>query len=355
MIAVQGLEWLFTAVLVCDQNGQVQYANPAAEDLFMLSRRELCRHALSDLFVDAALLQQALDKAVAQQSGLIEHDLALTLRHDRRTLHATLALTRIEDGQWLLEWQPLDLERRLAHEERWRLQQQANQELIRNLAHEIKNPLGGIRGAAQLLELEIGQRTELLEYTEVIKQEALRLQALVERLLSPHRPRHVTEVNIHGVLEHVCRVVQAEGYEQLNIVRDYDVSLPPLAADEEQLIQVGLNLMHNAAQAMRGQGRITLVTRAARQVTLARRLHPLVVQWQVIDDGPGVPENLREHIFHPLVTGRADGTGLGLTLSQAFVHQHGGSIEFESQPGRTCFTVLLPLGNASAAPAQEGV
>lgn len=347
MVSLNGLEWLVTSVLICDQRGQIHYANPAAEDMFMLSCKELAKHTLFDLFMDSTPLHH-VQTADLQQSGLIEHDLVLTLRYSQRTLHVTVALTRIENDQWLLEWQPLDQERRLAYEERWQLQRQANQELIRNLAHEIKNPLSGIRGAAQLLELEIGQQSELMEYTGVIKQEALRLQSLVERLLSPHRPRHVGEVNIHEVLEHVCRVIQAASYPELHITRDYDVSLPPLYADEEQLIQVGLNLLHNAAQAMLGCGRITLVTRAARQVTLARRLHSLALQWQVIDNGPGVPEALREHIFHPLVTGRADGTGLGLTLSQAFVYQHGGSIEFESQPGRTCFTVLLPFAGGGA-------
>jgi two-component system nitrogen regulation sensor histidine kinase GlnL len=225
------------------------------------------------------------------------------------------------------------------------LQQQANRELIRNLAHEIKNPLGGIRGAAQLLEHELSDRPELKEYTEVIQEEALRLQSLVDRLLAPHR-RHVrSEINIHEVLERVRSIALAEYPQGLVIRRDYDTSLPHMVADKEQLIQVVLNIVKNAVQAMKAKGEVILRTRVARQVTLARKRHVLALKLQIVDNGPGIPEEIRDHIFYPLVTGRAEGTGLGLTLAQAYVHQHGGSIEFESRPGQTCFTVMLPFSN----------
>lgn len=222
-------------------------------------------------------------------------------------------------------------------------QTQANRLLLRNLAHEIKNPLGGIRGAAQLLEHEL-DKPGLREYTQVIIKEADRLRTLMEKLLTPQHMPHFSALNIHEVLERVRSVVLAELSSGLRIQRDYDTSLPDLTGDKEQLIQVFLNLVRNAAQAMHGKGEIVLRTRIARQVTLMKKRYPLAVMIQVIDNGPGIPAHLRDKIFYPLVSGRAEGHGLGLTLAQDFISQHRGSIEFDSEPERTCFTVLLPLG-----------
>jgi two-component system, NtrC family, nitrogen regulation sensor histidine kinase GlnL len=219
----------------------------------------------------------------------------------------------------------------------------ANKELIRNLAHEIKNPLGGIRGAAQLLETEVAG-SELCEYTQVIIKEADRLQTLVDRLLAPHRhPRRIGEVNIHEVFERVRSVVLAEYPNGLAIERDYDASLPDFRGDKEQLIQALLNLVRNAAQALCGAGTIRLTTRIARQGTIDKVRYRLALDLHVIDDGPGVPDEIRDRIFYPLVSGREGGTGLGLTLAQTFVQQHGGMIECDSRPGRTDFRILLPL------------
>jgi two-component system nitrogen regulation sensor histidine kinase GlnL len=218
-----------------------------------------------------------------------------------------------------------------------------NRELVRNLAHEIKNPLGGIRGAAQLLESEVGG-SSLRDYTQVIIKEADRLQTLVDRLLAPHRhPRLVGDVNIHEVLERVRSVVTAEYPQGLSIERDYDASLPDFRGDKEQLIQAVLNLVRNAAQAMHGRGRILLTTRIARQVTIDKVRYRLALDLHVIDDGPGIPDEIRDRIFYPLVSGREGGSGLGLTLAQTFVQQHGGVIECDSRPGRTDFRILLPL------------
>ena len=221
-------------------------------------------------------------------------------------------------------------------------QTQASRLLLRNLAHEIRNPLGGIRGAAQLLEQEL-EKPGLREYTRVVIQEADRLRSLVEKLLTPQQAPCFSALNIHEVLERVRSLMLAETPSGLVIQRDYDVSLPPLLGDKEQLIQVMLNIARNAAQAMQGQGTIILRTRIARQVTLIKKRHPMAVMVQIIDNGPGVPEHLRDKVFYPLVSGRPDGHGLGLTLAQDFVNQHQGSIEFDSEPGSTCFTVLLPL------------
>jgi two-component system nitrogen regulation sensor histidine kinase GlnL len=244
----------------------------------------------------------------------------------------------------VLEFHPVEQQMKIAREERMLLQQQANQELIRNLAHEIKNPLGGIRGAAQLLEYEL-PRPGLKEYTQVIIKESDRLQSLMDRLLTPSRLPHFAPVNIHEVLERVRRLTLAEYPQGIVIRRDYDLSLPELMGDHEQLIQAILNIVRNAVQAMRGKGEILLCTRVARQVTLARRLHRLAIRLQIVDNGPGIADAIREKIFYPLVSGREGGSGLGLTLAQTFVNQHQGTIECDSRPGHTCFTLLLPLTN----------
>jgi len=212
---------------------------------------------------------------------------------------------------------------------------------VRNLAHEIKNPLGGIRGSAQLLERELASEP-LKEYTQVIIEEADRLQDLMQRLLSSHRVMQPALVNIHEILERVRRLIHAE-YHDVNVRRDYDTSLPDITGDREQLIQAILNISRNAAQAMHGKGEVIYRTRAARHVTLAKKHYELALELQVIDNGPGVPEEIRDKIFYPLVSGREKGSGLGLTIAQSFVQQHGGTIEVTSRPGRTCFSLLLPL------------
>jgi two-component system nitrogen regulation sensor histidine kinase GlnL len=221
-------------------------------------------------------------------------------------------------------------------------QQQANRELIRNLAHEIKNPLGGIRGAAQLLERELPD-AELREFTQVIVKEADRLQSLMNRLLTPNRLPQIEQVNIHEVMERVRTLLHAEFPEGLEVKRDYDTSLPEITGDKEQLIQAILNVARNGAQATGGLGEIRMVTRIARQVTIARMRYRHAIAVSIEDDGPGVPPDLADRIFYPLVSGRQGGTGLGLSLAQSFVSQHHGLIEFDSEPGRTRFTLLLPL------------
>jgi two-component system nitrogen regulation sensor histidine kinase GlnL len=257
-------------------------------------------------------------------------------------------MTRIESqGLALLaELRPIEEQLRHAREERLVFEQQANRELIRNLAHEIKNPLGGLRGSAQLLERELDQLRlpgarsgELREYTQVIIKEADRLQRLMDRMLTPHRTPRVETLGVHEVLERVRSLIKAEfGVE---IQRDYDPSIPEIVGDREQLIQAVLNIARNAAQA--GGASIIFRTRAVRQITILRRRHRLALELQVVDDGPGVPEEIQDRIFNPLISGREGGTGLGLSLAQTFVQYHQGVVEFESRPGRTTFRILLPL------------
>jgi two-component system nitrogen regulation sensor histidine kinase GlnL len=248
----------------------------------------------------------------------------------------------------LVELLPLEQQARQDREERLIDQAQANKELIRNLAHEIKNPLGGIRGAAQLLQMEVESK-DLIEYTQVIIHEADRLQLLVDRLLAPHRRPHVVgDVNIHEVCERVRSLVLAEFPRGLRMVRDYDTSIPEFRGDREQLIQAVLNIVHNAAQALsdrilEGDAQIVLRTRINRQVTFGKQRYRLALELHVIDNGPGIPEEIKDRLFFPLVSGRDGGSGLGLNLAQTFVQQHHGLIECDSVPGRTDFKILIPL------------
>jgi two-component system, NtrC family, nitrogen regulation sensor histidine kinase GlnL len=340
-----GLELLATAVLLLDENLEVCYANPAAENLFELSRRQLRGNSARSLFGDAPALFQAIDKALANGATYTEQELELAVNGKPR-LHLSCTVSVIDAAGFtlLLEFRHIDQQLKIAREERLLEQQQANRELIRSLAHEIKNPLGGIRGAAQLLEREL-DRPPLIEYTQVIIGEADRLQTLVNRLLTPHRLPTYKRTNIHELLARVASVVQAE-FPDISFHSDFDISLPEFEADPEQLMQALLNIVRNAGQALQsvaGTREVRLKTRVARSVTLVKRRFRLALAVLVEDNGPGVPEELRDRIFYPLVSGREGGSGLGLTIAQTFVAQHNGTIECESVPGCTVFTILLPL------------
>ncbi|NNM80031.1 MAG: PAS domain-containing protein [Gallionella sp.] len=337
------LEYLSTAVMLLDAELRIVYLNPAAENLFEIGSKNLQGLTVQQVFTHTEQLASAMQQAVLSHASYIEHDMTLgTHAHGKLHLRCAATPLQLNEPGLMLEFHLIDRTLKLAREEQMLDQTQANRLLLRNLAHEIKNPLGGIRGAAQLLEQEL-EKPGLREYTQVIIQEADRLRGLMEKLLTPQNIAHHSALNIHEVLERVRSVVLAELPESLTIQRDYDISLPALIGDKEQLIQVMLNIVRNAAQAMQGKGRIILRTRIARQITLIRRRHRLAILVQIIDNGPGIPPELRDKIFYPLVSGRADGHGLGLTLAQDFVSQHHGTIEFDSEPGRTCFSVMLPL------------
>jgi two-component system nitrogen regulation sensor histidine kinase GlnL len=337
------LEYLETAVILLDDESRVTYLNPAAEQLFDLSGKNVHGFPIQQVFTHSDQLASAMRQAAHNDASYIEHDLTLgTFAHGKIHLRCAATPLQFNRRYLLLEFHPIDRPLKLAREEQMLDQTQANRLLLRNLAHEIKNPLGGIRGAAQLLEQEL-DKPSFREYTQVIVQEADRLRSLMENLLSPQNGSHYSALNIHEVLERVRSVVMAEMPEELSVRRDYDISLPALIGDKEQLIQVMLNIVRNSAQAMHGKGSIILRTRIARKVTLLKRHHRLAVKVQIIDNGPGVPTELQDKIFYPLVSGSAEGHGLGLTLAQDYVNQHRGTIEFDSEPGRTCFTVILPL------------
>jgi two-component system nitrogen regulation sensor histidine kinase GlnL len=344
----RGLDLLSTAVLILDHQLVLMYANPAAESLFAFSHKSTVGHALTRVLPGNGPLFAKLEQVVRSGTGFNENEMTVDLA-GAPALHLAGVATPLEaggaeggTGGIALEFHQLDQHIKITREEKIIENQQLNRELIRNLAHEIKNPLGGIRGSAQLLERELAHG-ELKEYTQVIIKEADRLQSLMDRLLTPHRVPKMAHINIHEVLERVRSLVLAEFPEGIRVKRDYDTSLPELYGDKEQLIQALLNIARNAAQAVNGHGEIRLITRIARQVTLVKQRYRHAVMVHIVDNGPGVPEALREKVFYPLVSGRDGGTGLGLSLAQNFINQHLGMIEFESVAGNTRFTVLLPV------------
>lgn len=339
-----GLELLSSAVVLVDGTLIIRYINPGAENLFAISHRKLVGLPLSRLLGTPPELGAALENALHTNWSYTGQDLTITRSNaDPIRLDCTVSPVDTAGVRLLLEFRPIDAQLRVAREEQLLQQQQANRELIRNLAHEIKNPLGGIRGSAQLLQHELDD-PQLREFTEVIIAEADRLQDLMNRLLSSHCMMRPAPLNIHDVLERVRRLILAE-FPAIEMRRDYDLSLPELTADREQLIQAILNIVRNAAQALEGAGEIHLRTRVARQVTLAKRRYKLALELQVIDNGPGIPAEIRDKIFYPLISGREGGSGLGLSLAQSFIEQHQGMIEVDSRPGRTCFTILLPISD----------
>ncbi len=344
---------LATLVAVTRPDGQCVFANAAFEDLLGLPRRILLQHNALDWFVQRQTLQATVDSVLRNEFRSGRFDAALRRPgagpwQDPLPVH--VIITRIERTELvLIEGVEISQQARQEREARTLDQVRVSKELVRNLAHEIKNPLGGIRGAAQLLELDLTDKS-LIEYTQVIVHEADRLQALVDRLLAPHRRPHVVaDVNIHEVLERVRSLVLVEYSRGLQIVRDYDASLPEFRGDREQLIQAVLNITQNAAQALAqrrqdsGDARIIFRTRVARQVTIGLQRYRLALELHIEDNGPGVAAEIRDRIFFPLVSGRDGGSGLGLTLAQDFIQQHQGTIECESEPGRTLFRILIPL------------
>ena len=342
-------DWLPTPIAVLTNEGVIVFVNAELEDVIGQSRRSLEGQSFINFFTDSKPLKHALAGAKANEFAALRYDSELLrIKHeDSLPVHVIVAQSDLP-GEIIIELLPIQQQTKQDREERLLDQAQANKELIRNLAHEIKNPLGGIRGAAQLLEMEMDSK-ELTEYTQVIIREADRLQILVDRLLAPHRRPHVVgDVNIHEVCERVRSLIVSEFPKGLRVIRDYDISIPEFRGDREQLIQAVLNIAHNAALALaekvnEGTAELTFKTRIARQSTFGKQRYRLALELHVIDNGPGVPDSIKDRIFFPLISGREGGSGLGLTLAQTFVQQHHGMIECESVPGRTDFKILIPL------------
>ena len=343
------LDSMSTAVLLLDNKQRLIYMNPACEELLGLSARRNYNELICELLSASDHFLKLLKNTISFSRPCTEREMPLILPdHSSIIIDCTLSLLESASAESLImvEMLPMDRHLRIARDEQLSTQFQATKELLRGLAHEVKNPLGGLRGAAQLLERELASE-ELKEYTQVIIDEADRLRNLVDRMLASNNPPQLNWVNIHQILERVCSLVKIDSPAGISIIRDYDPSLPELFADNDQLIQAILNITRNAAQALGTHGTITLKTRPLRQFTVNQQCHKLVLSLCIMDNGPGIPQDMLETIFYPMISGRAEGTGLGLTIAQTIVNQHQGLIECSSEPGNTVFTILLPLTQPS--------
>ncbi|QLF93778.1 nitrogen regulation protein NR(II) [Pseudomonas sp. ABC1] len=343
------IENLTTATLLLDSRLRLVYMNPAAEMLLAVSGQRSHGQFISELFTESPEALTALRQAVERAHPFTKREATLTSATGQ-ALTVDYAVTPIlnrQDTMLLLEVHPRDRLLRISKEEAQLSTQETTKMLVRGLAHEIKNPLGGIRGAAQLLARELPDE-HLHDYTAVIIEEADRLRNLVDRMLGSNKLPSLSMTNIHEVLEHVASLLDAESQGRLVLTRDYDPSIPEVLMDREQMIQAVLNIMRNAMQALAGQvelglGRLTLRTRTLRQFTIGHTRHRLVARIEIVDNGPGIPLELQNTLFYPMVSGRPDGTGLGLAITQNIVSQHQGLIECESHPGYTAFSIFLPL------------
>ncbi len=339
------LDNLHSAVLVINQDLGIECMNPSAEHLFQISNKRALKRSIKDLIPDKPEFHDRLSRSIISGHPFTVYDISMQ-SHDGTIINADYSVSPIAykaNGRYLLlEFTRLGSLMRISKEETLLHQHEATKSLLRGLAHEIKNPLGGIRGSAQLLDRELDEEGK--QFTGIIIREADRLQNLVDRMLGPKNLPVKGKLNIHKVLEHVRQLVQAEA-KSITFIADYDPSLPDLHADESMLIQALLNIARNAVAALSGEGQVTLRTRSRRNCAIRSHIYPLLAQIDIIDNGEGIPEDLAETLFFPMVTGRAEGTGLGLSIAQSLIQQHNGLIEFTSKPNETCFTILIPLEN----------
>jgi two-component system nitrogen regulation sensor histidine kinase GlnL len=345
------LDNISTGILCLDGRLRVTRLNTAGEVLLKTSAPRCLGLPAGQLVLDSAEWLRNLQLVMRSKNPLTRRGMPLIL-HTGQEIHVDLIITPVggdTDGHLLVELLPVDRMLKISREEGLLHAQETTRTVIRGLAHEIKNPLGGVRGAAQLLARELPNE-DLAEYTRVIIREADRLRDLVDRLLGPHQQLELQRLNVHEILEHVRNLILAESDNRVDIIRDYDPSLPEIPGDRTQLIQVVLNIMRNALQAAADPRtcEITLRTRSRRQFTIGTQLHRLVCQVDIIDNGPGVPDDIEHSIFVPMVTGRAEGTGLGLAIAQSVINHHGGLLECESVPGNTRFTLYIPMRSRDA-------
>lgn len=340
---------LTLAILLVDEDLRLSYLNPAAEELLGTGIRHALHHQLTDFIqdIDGEFIPH-IQQSIQTGHPITEREVCLKrLGSGEMTIDCSITplFTKGEKTECLLEITQVDRMLRIAREEHLLLESQATQSMLRGLAHEIKNPLGGLRGAAQLLAGELTEQG-LGEYTDVIISEADRLRTLVDRMLGPNIAPVKQEINIHDVLEHIRHLAIAETPSGITFKTDYDPSIPNMQADRDLLVQAILNIVRNAVCAVDLSGDVTVKTRVLRQYTLGDTHHRLVVQISIIDSGTGISEELKPKIFFPMVSGNAQGTGLGLPIAQNLINLHGGLIEFDSIPGHTEFRVLLPLNGA---------
>ncbi len=343
----QLLDNMYTAVILFDRSLHIRYMNNAAESLIQLSASRLDGLHINEIFSENNQTPEGLTKAFSTTSRITKRQAKLRLLTPCDILvdYTVTPLTE-SDELCLMEITPLDRVMQISQEKMLLSSEKVSRQLIRGLAHEIKNPLGGLRGSAQLLERELNDAGQK-EYTDIIIREADRLRNLVDQMLGPKEALNIEKLNIIQVIEHVRKLLVAETQHELNIRFDYDVSIPEVDADQEQLIQAILNIARNAMQAMQEahvkDARLEFRTRIQRQITIDQKFHRLVLKLDIIDNGPGIPDDLQERLFFPMVTGRNEGTGLGLSIAQTIISQHQGIIKFNSTAGSTTFSIYLPL------------
>ncbi len=347
------LDHLNEAILLFDNELILSYINSAGEVLFADSAKHLLGHSAQNLFKSTnSVLLHNLQQCQKMHEPLTGRELSL-FRPGQTTITVNFSATPMIDNSRLngilIELQQVDRHLRITKEEQLLAQQNTSRMLVRGLAHEIKNPLGGLRGAAQLLDLELVD-PDLKEYTRIIIDESDRLQSLMDKMLGPNKPAQKNWLNIHQTVERVRQLVSAETSGDIKLTADYDPSIPEIYADQNQLIQVFLNIVRNAVQALQDTGEIIIKTRIQRHMTLGRKRYRLSIKIDIIDNGPGIKPEIMGQIFYPMITGRAEGTGLGLSIAQALVNQHNGLIECNSEPGNTVFSIYLPLEKGYAKP-----
>ncbi len=341
---------LVSAILVTDTDMQLHYMNQSAEELIGSSFSRIKNQSIHSV-ISSPNLEAHIEQALTTRQSHVAREGQLTVQ-GKKGINVDCAITPLykedEFTGVLFELTKVDRQLRIARESHLIKTQATNQSVLRGIAHEIKNPLGGLRGAAQLLEVEFNDET-VKEYTQIIISEADRLTKLVDNMLGSNHPLQKEAVNIHEVLEHARQLIEAKHPDTLRITNDYDPSIPEIKGDRDQLVQVVLNLLNNAVKSLTDEGHIIIKTRVVRNFTIRKTNHPLVLCAQIIDNGQGIPQDLQDKIFYPMITGYADGTGLGLSIAQTIINQHNGLIEFDSQPGRTEFSMLIPVerGNGS--------
>lgn len=334
---------LVSSVFVVDHDLNIKYLNPAGEQLLGYSATRILNTKLTDVIDYTTLDLSLLLTTLKTGQGFTDNEVSIVVDDRQLLVEISATLTSFnEQSCILIEARQIDLQKKISQELYQHVQQQAAQELVRGLAHEIKNPLGGLRGAAQLLEKEL-ETDELKEFTGIIIEQADRLRTLVDRLLGPQKPGKQTILNIHSVVEKVKQLVEMDLPEGITITRDYDPSIPDFEMESDLLQQALLNIISNAVQVLEGSGNIQIITRTAHQINIQGQKYRLCAEIKIVDDGPGIPPHIKDTLFYPMITAREGGTGLGLSIAQNLIKQHKGKIECHSWPGHTEFDIYLPL------------
>lgn len=340
---------LATAVLLFDDQLRLVCVNAAGESLLSVSSRQMEGQTPNEILPASHNFDEVLKRTLETHIQFAERGLVLQFPHKQEITVDCCVTPIIEDDECvelIVELTDANSLHRVRDDENLFMMHDASREAVRGMAHEIRNPLGGIRGAAQLLQAELEDKLEsreLTEYTNIIIQEADRLRNFIDRMLASDQQLHCVELNIYEVIEYVCSLVKAEFEACPEFKREYDPSLPEVKGDREQLIQVFLNVMRNALQATESKGHICIHTRVIRQLTIRQNIHRLVVRIDIIDDGPGIPEEIEKNVFYPMITGRPEGTGLGLSIAQSLINLHGGLINYERKDEKTIFSIHLPV------------